>query len=215
MKAIATHALVVIGARQGVGVIDEGMAAMESGVEARDLRRRRKSFHRRFDARDIVRLVEGRKRDERFQLRKRGVVDQNRLGIIRPSVHDAMANRGDRRIVARLLQPVENGAHRPFVIDACVRLVETELDGIARGCLHVAFRGRADALDLAGGQQVRLALLSRPKAANLSDDEPALSVRITESKMRHPAASTTIVRPALSTQSSWSCASAQETSRAR
>ena len=65
-----------------------------------------------------------------LQLRERRVVDQNRLGVIRASVHDAMANRRDRRIVARFLEPVENGAHRCFVIDGRVRLVETEL-----GCL--------------------------------------------------------------------------------
>src|ERR1700744_5910743 len=67
MKAIATHALVVIGARQRVGVVDERMAAVESGVEARDLRRGRESLHRRFDAGDIMRLVERRERDERLQ----------------------------------------------------------------------------------------------------------------------------------------------------
>ena len=65
VKAVAAHALVVIGARQSVCVVDEGMAAMESGVETGDLRRRRKGLHRRFDAGDIVRLVERRERNER------------------------------------------------------------------------------------------------------------------------------------------------------
>ena len=71
MKAVAAHALVVIGAGQSVCVVDEGMAAMESGVEARDLRHRREGLHRRFDAGDIVRLVERRERNERLQLRER------------------------------------------------------------------------------------------------------------------------------------------------
>ncbi len=39
MKAVPAHTLVVIGAGQGVGVVDEGMGAVEGGVEARDLRR--------------------------------------------------------------------------------------------------------------------------------------------------------------------------------
>src|SRR4029077_13168961 len=74
VKAVATYALVVIGARQSVCVVDEGMATMEGGVEAGDLRRRRERLHRRFDAGDIVRLVEWRERDERLQLREGGVV---------------------------------------------------------------------------------------------------------------------------------------------
>src|SRR6202453_4044819 len=60
VKAIAAHALVVIGARQRVCVVDEGMATMEGGVETRDLRRRRERLHRRFDAGDIVRSEERR-----------------------------------------------------------------------------------------------------------------------------------------------------------
>ena len=103
------------------------MTAVESGVEASDLRRRPESLHRGFDAGYIVRLVERRERNERLEPRQRPVVDQNRLGVIRPSVDDAMANRRDRRIVARLLEPAENGAHRSRVIDAGVRPVDAEL----------------------------------------------------------------------------------------
>ena len=44
MEAVAAHALVVIGARQRERVGDEGMAAMEGGVEAGDLRHRREAF---------------------------------------------------------------------------------------------------------------------------------------------------------------------------
>ena len=95
MKAVAAHALVVIGAGQGVGVVDERMAAMEGGVEAGDLRRRRERLPRRLDAGDVVRLVERRERDQRPQLRERRLVDQDRGGVIRPSVDDAVADRGD------------------------------------------------------------------------------------------------------------------------
>ena len=70
VKAIAPHAFVVIGARQRESVGDERMAAMESGVEAGDLRRPRKRLHRRFDPREVVRLVEGRERDQGAQARR-------------------------------------------------------------------------------------------------------------------------------------------------
>ena len=62
-----------------------------------------------------------------LQLRERRVVDQDRLGVIRPPVHDAVAHRCDGGIVARLLEPVEDGAHGGRVIDGGVRRVETEL----------------------------------------------------------------------------------------
>ena len=64
VEAVAAHAFVVIGARQREGVGHERMAAMEGGVEAGDLRDRRKGLHRRFDAGDVVRLVQRRERDE-------------------------------------------------------------------------------------------------------------------------------------------------------
>ena len=92
---------------------------------------RREGLDGGFDAGDVVRLVEGRERNEGAQLRERCVVDPDRLGVIRPSVHDAVADRGDRGIVARLLKPVENGAHRRRVIDARERPVETELGRFA------------------------------------------------------------------------------------
>ena len=95
VEAVAAHALVVIGARQGEGVGDEGVAAMERGVEAGDLRRRRECLHRRLDAGDVVRLVQRRERDERPQLRERRLVDQHRVGEVGPAMDDAVADRDD------------------------------------------------------------------------------------------------------------------------
>ena len=60
MKAVTAHALVVIGARQGERVVDEGVVAMEGSVEAGDLRDRREGLHRRQDPGEIMRLVQGR-----------------------------------------------------------------------------------------------------------------------------------------------------------
>ena len=131
---------------------------MESGVEAGDLRRRREGLHRRLDPGEIVRLVQRRERNEPLKLRDRGLVDQHRLDEIRPAVHDAMADRDDRRVVARLPEPAENGAHRrrdgrrarptrsnvrPLVSPAAV--------------VTAPLSGRADALDLSRSELVRLA----------------------------------------------------------
>ena len=61
MEAVAAHALVVEGPRQREGVVDEGVAVMEAGVEAGDLRDSRECRPRRFDAGEVVRLVQDRK----------------------------------------------------------------------------------------------------------------------------------------------------------
>ena len=61
------------------------------------------AINRRFDTGDVVRLMERRERNERPQLRERCVVDSDRLGVIRTSVHDTMADRCDRGIISRLL----------------------------------------------------------------------------------------------------------------
>ena len=68
MEAIAPHALVIKTARQGEGVGDEGMGAVEGGVEAGDLRRFGESVQRRVDPSQIVRLVQGRQRLEIVQM---------------------------------------------------------------------------------------------------------------------------------------------------
>ncbi len=153
VEAIAPHAFVVIGARQGEGVGHERMSAMEGGVEAGDLRDRRKGLHSRFDAGDVVGLVQRRERDQAPELRQHLAVDQDRLGKIRPAVHDAMADRRYRIVMAGVLQPAENCAHRRTMVDAGERALEVETRRLARCCLDRALRRRAESLDLSRGQQ--------------------------------------------------------------
>ena len=161
VKAVTAHALVVIGAGQSEGVVDEGVAAMESGIEAGDLRRRREGLHRRLDPGEVVRLVQRRERNEPLKRRDHGLVDQLRLHEIRPAVHDAMADRDDRRIVARLPEPAENGAHRGVMVDRAGRRIERETALLARGRRHAALSGRADALDLSRSKLARLGAVDK------------------------------------------------------
>ena len=151
VKPVAPHALVVIGARQGEGVVHEGMAAMERRVETGDLRRSGKSADRRLDPGDVVRLVKGRERDELAQLGEYGLVDQHRRGKVGPSVNDAVADRDDALRVAHVLEPAENDPGRRLVVELGRRSVEDELGLFAGRPLDRAFRGRADSLDLACG----------------------------------------------------------------
>ena len=124
VEAVTADARVVIGARQSESVVNEGMAAMESGVEAGDLRDRRERLHRRQDPRKVMRLVQGGERNEALQRGDHRFVDQLRLGEVRAAVHDAMTDRGDRRIVAGPLEPAENGRHRHLMVDAGARRIK-------------------------------------------------------------------------------------------
>ena len=62
VEAVAADALVVERARQGVAVGVRGVAAVEGGVEAGDLRHVRVDLHREADRREVVRLVQRRQR---------------------------------------------------------------------------------------------------------------------------------------------------------
>ena len=176
VEAVATHALFIIGARQRERVGHERMAAVEGGVEAGDLRRRRERLHRRLDAGDVVRLVQRRKRDQRPQLREHRRVDEYRLDQVRPAMNDAVAHGDDSARIADLLEPTEDGAHRRSD-DRRGRLagskVSSVLSPVARLTVPLAFAPIPSTCPEAS--RLRWSL-SAPNAANFSEDEPAFSV---------------------------------------
>jgi hypothetical protein len=90
VEAVAPHALIVIFARHGEHVIDEGMAAMEGGVETGNLWHVRPSLARRFDAGDVVQLVQRRKGNERLKLSDDVVSDDHRRVVMNAAMHDAV-----------------------------------------------------------------------------------------------------------------------------
>ena len=149
MKSVPAHALIVIGARQGEGVIHKRMAAVEGSVETGDLRRCREGLHRRFDAGNVVGLMERRKRDQGAQPREDRVVDQRRVDQVRPSVHDPMTDRGDRTGVPRLVEPAQYCAHGGTMVDGAVGWVERDVRLFAGRCLDLALGSRAETFDLA------------------------------------------------------------------
>ena len=187
MEAVPPHALVVIGARQRKGVVDKRMAAMESGVETGDLRRRREGLHRRLDAGDVVRLVERRKRDEplsfaivassiSFGSTRSGPPCTTRWPTAATGSHHGQPACSQSRM-ARMAASMVDAAPR----------IERIRAFFARGRFDlVPWRRRRRALDLARGQDLQLAPSAKWNAANLSDDEPAFKVRITETKFVTP-----------------------------
>ena len=92
VEAVAADALVVEAARERVAVGVRGVAAVEGGVEAGDLRHVRVDRHREADRREVVRLVQGRQGLVAGEAVEDRLVDQDRVGEVRAAVHDAMAD---------------------------------------------------------------------------------------------------------------------------
>ncbi len=126
METVAAHALVVIGARQRVGVGDERMPAMKSRVETGDLRGAGKSLARGLDAGEIVGLVQRRQRLEGFQFRQHEIVHEHGFGIDRTAMHHAMADADHIGAVAFRFQPVEHGGEPRAMVHGVMALVEIE-----------------------------------------------------------------------------------------
>ena len=93
VEAVAADALVVEGARQGVAVGMRGVAAVEGGVEAGDLRHGpgRSPSTRRIGG-EVVRLVQRRQRLERGEPGEDVGVDQHGAVEVGAAVHDAVAD---------------------------------------------------------------------------------------------------------------------------
>src|SRR5205085_1904780 len=92
-----------------------GLAAMEGGVEAGDLRDVRRPFRDRGDGGEIVGLVEGCQRAQRFQFAGDPGVDPDRLGKARAAMDDAVAGSrpsGRKRATAEAARRVSTAAAR-------------------------------------------------------------------------------------------------------
>ena len=111
-----SHAPLVKFARQRIGVVDEGVAAMKGGVETDDLRHAREGRVGGLDPREIMRLVERGQRRQRPQIRENRRVHDRRRGMVQPAVHDAVADGADHDVGKLRLDPSENQADRLFVI---------------------------------------------------------------------------------------------------
>ena len=112
MEAVAPQPFIIIFARQGEHVIDEGMAAMESGIETCDLWHVRPSLAGRFDAGDVVQLVQWRKGNERFKLSDDVVSDDHRRVVMNAAMHDAVTGGNHVGVGEGAAPPGENATKR-------------------------------------------------------------------------------------------------------
>ena len=96
VEAVAANAGVAELARQGEGLRDVRLAAMERRVEAGDLRKMRRRGGDRLDRRKVVRLVQRRQRHQAGELGQNVGIDARRRGELHAAMDDAMAERQHR-----------------------------------------------------------------------------------------------------------------------
>ena len=154
VKPIAPHALLVERVRNGEAIGDGGMAAMERGVEAGDLRQAGKPRGERLQHRQRRGVVQRRQRRDRLDPRQRGGIDQHRRGQRRAAMHDPMAEAGQ---VGRGQRPVgQAGQGRQRLGMIAHRQRRLPRRGAVGGRDAQASRP-ADAFHLAGQRAVRRA----------------------------------------------------------
>jgi hypothetical protein len=91
MKTVASDAFLKVGIRKRKSLLDLRRSAVKGGVEARHLRQIGIEPHRHFDRREIVRLVQRRKRHQSLQLRQQFRRDPGRPGMMQAAVDDTVA----------------------------------------------------------------------------------------------------------------------------
>ena len=104
VKAVAAHAFLGEAARQGEGLRHLWLRPVKRGVEAGDLRHTGAILRHRLDGGHVVRLVQRRQRDQRFQLRQRSPRRRARARRTHAAMHDAMPD-GDDAVLAERTVP--------------------------------------------------------------------------------------------------------------
>ncbi len=101
MEAVAPEAGLVERVRQREALRHRRHGAVEGGVEAGHLGERRIELAERADGGEVVRLVQGRERDEGPKPRQHLLVDARRRVEGRPAVHHPVAHAGEDDLAER------------------------------------------------------------------------------------------------------------------
>ena len=136
-------------------VRDCAMAAMERSVEAGHLQQIRPARQQRAYRRQIVRLVQGRKRTVSLQMRQNVRIDDNRSIVVGAAVNDAVAY-GDEFHRLCFLQPIAGGRHRGRDVGDLFRRIGFIDQVGAVACFDAQPRQRADAVKLTLDEPLRL-----------------------------------------------------------
>ncbi len=127
VKAVPAHAAIGDRPGQRERLRDGRRAVVKRRVEAGDLRQFRRAREQRPDRRQVVRLVQRRKRDVLFERGQDRRIDADGLRVLDSAVHHAVADAGQAVL----------GERRAHSRDQMVeRAVVTELDSFAPGLLR-------------------------------------------------------------------------------
>jgi hypothetical protein len=122
MKTVAAYPFRRQIARQSVRSRDIGLVVVKRGIETRDLREMRRRIRYRTNGRDIVRLMQRREGDQRIEIGKHLLVDQDGLGVRNPTMDDAMSGAIESGFAAEVgREPKVDGGERGVVIVATGR----------------------------------------------------------------------------------------------
>src|SRR4051812_27331051 len=104
MKSVAAYALLGVATRKRKLLRDGRLCPMKSGIEACNLRQLGGAPRQRPDGRQVVRLMQGRQRNERLELGERSRVDEHGVGEARAPMDDSMPD-GDDATLAEHAAP--------------------------------------------------------------------------------------------------------------
>ena len=163
VEAVAANALVIEPARQGEPVGELGMAAVERGIEAGDLRQVGLDCGDGADAGEIVRLMQRRQRDRALPA-WRAHAGSTRTGaaIVDAAMHYPMTDAEQVGVAEVLAQPVADHAEELGMARAAIVGPAPVDQEPTFGVLGNQARRCADALDLALGGQARPVVRADP-----------------------------------------------------
>ena len=156
MKPVAPDTLGVKAFRNREMVRDFAVAAMKRRVEARDLEQFRPTREQCLNGREVIWLMQRRKRHVALETRQHRMIDDDRSIILRATMNHTMADGGQGEGL-RLLQPISNGRNCGGNVRDLTRRVRLVDQWRAVAALGAKPRLRADPVHLSFDQPPRIA----------------------------------------------------------
>ena len=157
MEAVAPHP----GCRQLRGqrehLRQRGIAAVEGGIEARDLWQLRPALQQAPDRCQVMRLVQRRQGHQGLELRHHLPIDAHRCRVVDAAVHHTVSDGGQLVLGGvGLLQPVPDMGDRTVVPELGALRPALLMRRLPGGVLHDEMGARVEAFDLPLGHDRRL-----------------------------------------------------------
>ena len=130
METIAAHTLAIQRVRDREPIGNRGMATMERGIKARDMRQFREQIRQRLQHRDRGRIMQRRERFECDDTGQRSVIHQHRRIHVRTAMHHAMPEADKRTLVERTVGQCRQLRQRVGVVFGSYRAI---MHGLALG----------------------------------------------------------------------------------